>query len=253
MFPVGDDNSDRRITPVVNYVLIALNIIVFVFFQGLDSTNAFTMAFVTVPEEIVTGHDIVTQGTTVTDPMTGQMYDVPGLGVTPISVYITLLTSMFMHAGFAHIAGNLLYLWIFGDNIENRIGHGRYLLFYLICGVAASLAQIAVVVFGGGDTQIPSLGASGAIAGVLGAYLTLFPRRRVHVIFMYFLQEMPAIIVIGLWFVYQLVLGLGALGGTGGGVAYGAHIGGFVAGFLLIRLFAIGKPALPVVVRQRPF
>lgn len=252
MFPVGDDNSDRRITPVVNYVLIALNVFVFVIFQGLDSTNAFTMAFVTVPEEILTGHDVVTPETSVTDLMTGQMYSVPGLGATPISVYITLLTSMFMHAGFAHIAGNMLYLWIFGDNIENRIGHGRYLLFYLICGVLASLAQVAVVVLGGGDTQLPSLGASGAIAGVLGAYLILFPGRRVRVIFLYFLQDMPALIVIGLWFVYQLVLGLGMLGGAGGGVAYGAHIGGFIAGFLLIRLFAIGKPALPVAMRQRP-
>jgi membrane associated rhomboid family serine protease len=251
MFPIGDDNSDRRITPVVNYVLIALNIIVFVFFQGLDSTNAFTRAFVTVPEEIVTGLDVVTQGTTVRDPMTGEMFSVPGLGPTPISVYITLLTSMFMHAGFAHIAGNMLYLWIFGDNIENRIGHGRYLLFYIVCGVLASLAQIAVTALSDGDMQIPSLGASGAIAGVLGAYLTLFPRRRVHVIFMYYLQEMPAIIVIGLWFVYQLVLGLGMLGGGGGGVAYGAHIGGFIAGFLLIRLFAIGKPAIPAAARQR--
>lgn len=253
MFPVGDDNSDRRITPVVNYILIALNIIVFVLFQGLDSTNAFTMAFVTVPEEILTGHDVVTQGTTVTDPMTGQMYSVPGLGATPISVYITLLTSMFMHAGFAHIAGNLLYLWVFGDNIENRIGHGRYLLFYLVCGVLASLAQIAVTALTHGDMQIPSLGASGAISGALGAYLALFPGRRVKVIFMYFLQDMPALVVIGGWFVYQLVLGLGMLGGDGGGVAYGAHVGGFIAGFLLIRLFAIGKPAIPVAARQRLF
>ncbi len=249
MFPVADDNSDRRITPVVNYVLIALNIVVFVLFQGLDSTNAFTMAFVTVPEEILTGHDVVTQGTTVTDPMTGEMFSVPGLGPTPISVYITLLTSMFMHAGFAHIAGNMLYLWIFGDNIENRIGHGRYLLFYLVCGVLASLAQVAVTALTDGDMQIPSLGASGAISGALGAYLALFPGRRVKVFFMYFLQDMPALVVIGGWFVYQLVLGLGMLGEDGGGVAYGAHVGGFVAGFLLIRLFAIGKPATHVAVR----
>ena len=249
MFPVADDNSDRRITPVVNYVLIALNIVVFVLFQGLDSTNAFTMAFVTVPEEILTGHDVVTQGTTVTDPMSGEMFSVPGLGPTPISVYITLLTSMFMHAGFAHIAGNMLYLWIFGDNIENRIGHGRYLLFYLVCGVLASLAQVAVTALTDGNMQIPSLGASGAISGALGAYLALFPGRRVKVFFMYFLQDMPALVVIGGWFVYQLVLGLGMLGEDGGGVAYGAHVGGFVAGFLLIRLFAIGKPATHVAVR----
>ena len=249
MFPLGDDNSDRRITPVVNYVLIALNILVFVFLQGLDSTNAFTMAFVTVPEEILTGRDVVTEATSVRDPVTGEVFSVPGLEPTPISVYITLLTSMFMHAGFAHIAGNMLYLWIFGDNIENRIGHGRYLVFYLLCGILASLAQIAVTLLGGGNTQLPSLGASGAIAGVLGAYLALFPKRRVKVVFMYFLQDMPAVVVIGVWFVYQVVLGLGMLGGEGGGVAYGAHVGGFVAGFLLIRLFGLGRSASSAAVR----
>jgi len=249
MFPLGDDNSDRRITPVVNYILIALNIVVFVLFQGLGSNESFTMAFATVPEEILTGHDVVTPEESVTDPSTGQIVRIPGLEPTPISVYITLLTSMFMHAGFAHIAGNMLYLWIFGDNIENRIGHGRYLLFYLSCGILASLAQIAVTVFGGGNTQVPSLGASGAIAGVLGAYLVLFPGRRVRVFFMYFLQDMPALIVIGFWFVYQVVLGLGMLGGDGGGVAYGAHVGGFVAGFILIRLFTIGRPAPSVAMR----
>jgi len=243
MFPLGDDNSDRRITPVVNYVLIALNILVFVFLQGLDSTNSFTMAYVTVPEEILTGRDVVTEARSVRDPVTGEIFSVPGLEPTPVSVYITLLTSMFMHAGFAHIAGNLLYLWIFGDNIENRIGHGRYLVFYLLCGILASLAQIAVTALSGGDTQLPGLGASGAIAGVLGAYLTLFPGRRVKVVFMYFLKEMPAFIVIGVWFLYQVILGLGMLGGEGGGVAYGAHVGGFVAGFLLVRLLALGRPA----------
>jgi membrane associated rhomboid family serine protease len=243
MFPLGDDNSDRRITPVVNYVLIALNILVFVFLQGLDSTNSFTMAYVTVPEEILTGRDVVTEARSMRDPVTGEIFSVPGLEPTPLSVYITLLTSMFMHAGFAHIAGNLLYLWIFGDNIENRLGHGRYLVFFLLCGILASLAQIAVTALSGGDTQLPSLGASGAIAGVLGAYLTLFPGRRVKVVFMYFLQEMPAFIVIGVWFLYQVVLGLGMLGGDGGGVAYGAHVGGFVAGFLLVRLLALGRPA----------
>lgn len=249
MFPLGDDNTDRRITPVVNYVLIALNIFVFVFLQAMDSNNAFTMALVTVPEEILTGHDVVTEGRSVMDPATGMVVDVPGLGTTPISVYITLLTSMFMHAGFAHIAGNMLYLWIFGDNIENRIGHGRYLVFYLLCGILASLTQVAVTAMSGGDTQIPSLGASGAIAGVLGGYILLFPGRRVRVFVFYSMQEMPALIVIGVWFVYQVVLGLGMLGASGGGVAYGAHVGGFVAGLLFIKIFTIGRPAPSVAMR----
>jgi membrane associated rhomboid family serine protease len=249
MFPLGDDNTDRMITPVVNYVLIALNILVFVFLQGMDSNNAFTMAYVTVPEEILTGQDIVTEGRSVTDPETGTVVDVPGLATTPISVYITLLTSMFMHAGFAHLAGNMLYLWIFGDNIENRIGHGRYLGFYLLCGILASLTQVAVTAMGGSNMLIPSLGASGAIAGVLGGYILLFPSRRVRVFVFYSMQEMPALIVIGLWFAYQVVLGLGILGAEGGGgVAYGAHVGGFVAGLLFIKFFAIGRPA-PVAMR----
>jgi rhomboid family protein len=242
MFPVGDDNRDRTITPAVNYVLIALNILVFVFLQGMGSNESFTMAYSTVPEEIITGHDVVTEGSVVRDPRTGETFNLPGLETTPITVYFTLLTSMFMHGGIAHIAGNMLYLWIFGDNIEDRLGHTRYLVFYLLCGILASLAHVAATVVGGGDTLVPSLGASGAIAGVLGAYLVLFPGRRVRVLFFNILQEVPALIVIGLWFVYQVVLGLGTLGAEGGGVAYGAHIGGFIAGFVLIRLFLLGRP-----------
>jgi membrane associated rhomboid family serine protease len=249
MFPVGDDNRDRRTTPVVNYMLILINVIVFVFLQGLGSNESFTMAFSTVPEEIVTGHDVVTEGGVVRDPGTGETVQVPGLGPTPLSVYLTLLTSMFMHGSIAHIAGNMLYLWIFGDNIEDRLGHARYLAFYLVSGVLASLAHVAGAAFGGGDMLVPSLGASGAIAGVLGGYLVFFPGRRVRVIFINMIQEVPALIVIGLWFVFQLVLGLGTFGSKGGGVAYGAHIGGFVAGVLLVRLFALGRPG-PVTVRQ---
>jgi membrane associated rhomboid family serine protease len=241
MFPIGDDNRDRRITPWLNYLLIAANILVFVFLQGLGSNAPFTMAFSTVPEEILTGRDVVTQGGVVRDPESGRIVEVPGLDVTPVSVYLTLLTSMFMHGGLAHIAGNMLYLWIFGDNIEDRIGHLRYLLFYLLCGVLASLAHVATTALTGANLLIPSLGASGAISGVLGGYLILFPGRRVRVLIFNMLQEVPALIAIGLWFLFQLVFGLGTLGAEGGGVAYGAHIGGFVAGFLLVRFFRIGR------------
>ncbi len=240
--PVGDDNSDRRLTPIVNYFLIAANVFVFIFFQGLGRNEKFTYSFSTVPAEIVSGKDVVTQDQIYEDSYTGERFKVPGLQPTPISVYITLLTSMFMHGGFAHIFGNMLFLMIFGDNIENRIGHLRYLFFYLICGVIASLAHVFVSVSLGSSTLVPSLGASGAISGVLGGYLLLFPKRRVRVMLFYQVMVVPAIVAIGIWFAFQLVSGIGVLGNTqGGGVAYGAHIGGFIAGLLLVKFFAIGK------------
>jgi membrane associated rhomboid family serine protease len=175
------------------------------------------------------------------DPETGRTFDIPGLEPTPISVYLTLLTSMFMHGSFAHIAGNMLYLFIFGDNVEDRIGHTRYLLFYLLTGVIASLSHVFATFVFGGNPYIPSLGASGAISAVLGAYLVLFPRKRVRVIMFNMLQEVPSIVAIGLWFLFQLISGVGALGGQGGGVAYAAHIGGFIAGLVLVKAFAGGR------------
>src|SRR5215813_10205939 len=140
VFPLYDDNSDRQLTPLVNYAIIALNIFVFVVLQQLGSNVQFTNSFSTVPLEILSGHDVVTPARTV--QYAGQTIVVPGLGPTPISVYITLFTSMFMHGGIAHIGGNMLFLWIFGDNIEDRLGHVRYLIFYLVCGVLASLAHV---------------------------------------------------------------------------------------------------------------
>ena len=242
LMPVGDDNSDRRLKPLINYLLIAANIFVFIFFQGLGTNEKFTYSFSTVPAEIVSGKDVVTEDQMYEDPATGDRFRVSGLQPTPISVYITLITSMFMHGGFAHIFGNMLFLMIFGDNIENRLGHLRYLLFYLICGIIASLAHVFVSVSSGSSTLIPSLGASGAISGVLGGYLLLFPKRRVRVVMFYQLMEVPAIVAIGIWFAFQLISGIGILGGTeGGGVAYGAHIGGFIAGLLLVKFFAIGS------------
>ena len=246
IIPIGDDNSDRTTTPYINYLFILANIIVFVVFQQLGNDVNFTYAFSTVPQEIVTGKDVVTRDQVAQDPISGDQFVVPGLQPTPISVYITLLVSMFMHGSIAHIAGNMLFLWIFGDNIENTLGHARYLVFYLVCGVLASLAHVFATVAFGGDPMVPSLGASGAISGVMGAYLVLFPGRRVTVIMFRFIQQVPALVAVGLWFVFQLISGLGVLGDStqGGGVAYAAHIGGFIAGAVLVKLFAIGRETM---------
>src|SRR5207253_10662100 len=171
---------------------------------------------------------------------------VPGLGPTRIPIYLTLITAMFMHGGLAHIAGNMWFLWIFGDNIEDDMGHGRYFGFYLLCGILASLAHVAVSA-NGSQAEVPSLGASGAISGVLGAYLVLHPTNRVTVMMLRMVMNVPGYVAVGLWFLFQLVSGLGMLGGsaTGGGVAYAAHIGGFIAGAALIHPFLIGRqPAM---------
>ena len=239
LFPIGDDNRERTITPYVNYLLILANIIVFVFLQDFGNNVRFTYKYATVPEEIITGKDIVTSDQSFQDPASGEVYTIPGLGVTPISVYLTLLTSIFMHGSIAHILGNMIFLWIFGDNIENRTGHFRYLIFYLICGILASLAHVYATEVFNGNLLIPTIGASGAISGVMGAYILLYPRKRVSVIFFYFITEMPAIAVIGIWFLFQLISGLGVLGSVaqGGGIAYGAHIGGFISGIILIKFF----------------
>jgi len=247
VLPLYDDNSDRTITPLVNYALIAANILVFVFLQQLGSNEHFTNAFSTVPLEIITGRDVVTKSHILLDPVTGQRLLVPGLEATPFSVYFTLFMSMFMHGGIAHIGGNMLFLWIFGDNIEDRLGHIRYLIFYLLCGVLASLAHVfatALLATDQSSLLVPSLGASGAISGVLGGYILLYPTRRVTVLLFRFLTVVPAYVAIGIWFGFQLISGLGMLGGGSqqGGVAYAAHVGGFVAGLVLIKLFDIGRP-----------
>jgi membrane associated rhomboid family serine protease len=158
-------------------------------------------------------------------------------------VYLTLLTSMFMHGGLAHIFGNLLYLWIFGNNVENALGRARYLVFYLLCGILASLAHVFATAATGGDMLVPSLGASGAISGVLGGYLLLFPQRRVRMWMGRGTVDMPAWTSLGMWFLFQLVAGMGLLegGSQAGGVAYAAHVGGFVAGLVLVKVFAVGR------------
>jgi len=243
MFPIGDDNTDRTTTPLVNYLLIAINVLVFIFLQGMGSNDRFTYAYSTVPREIVTGEDIATADRMVQDPVTGDRFRAPGLQPTPVPVYLTLLTSMFMHGGLMHIFGNMLYLWIFGDNVEHALGHGRYLVYYLLCGVLAGLAHVFSTTAFGGNALIPSLGASGAISGVQGGYILLYPHKRVRVIMFRMLTTVPAYVAIGIWFLFQLISGAGVLGqgAQEGGVAYAAHIGGFVAGMALVKIFATGQ------------
>lgn len=202
MFPIGDDDSSRRTTPIVTYVLIALNLLFF--FVELSGGEPFIQRWSVVPSRLL---------------------------ANPGADFPTIFTSMFMHAGWLHLGGNMLYLWIFGDNVEDNFGHLKFLIFYLICGVAATLAQLA---FSAGS-NVPNLGASGAIAGVLGSYLVLFPRGQVKVLMGRGVIPMPALVVIGLWIVLQLVSGIGSISSSAqtGGVAYMAHIGGFVAGLVL--------------------
>lgn len=207
MFPIGDDDTARRTVPLVTYALIALNILFFLAEQS--GGEAFILKWAFVPSRF----------------LANPPGDVP-----------TLFTSMFMHAGWLHLGGNMLYLWIFGDNVEDRFGHMKFIIFYLLCGLAATLAQLA---FSAGS-NVPNLGASGAIAGVLGAYILLFPQGRVKVLQGQQVIQMPALIVIGIWIVLQLFSGIGSIANSAaqtGGVAYMAHIGGFVAGFVLTFLF----------------
>ena len=225
--PLGDDNLDRHITPIVTYALIAINVIVWLL--ELSGGEAFINGFSAVPFEITHGTDLIGQ----------QIINAGGQSVAldlyagPKPIYLTLLTSMFMHASWMHIIGNMVYLWIFGDNIEDRLGHAKFLTFYLICGLAASMAHILF----SPDSVIPSLGASGAIAGVLGSYLMLFPRKNVRVLVARSIVNMPAWAVLGLWIGLQIFSQIGVSGGQSSGVAYLAHIGGFFAGVILTFLF----------------
>ncbi len=238
MIPLFDDNSDRKTFPLVNYIFIAINIIVFIVYQKFGHDLDFTYSYATVPAEILTGHDIVTPSSTIYDPSSGQDIIFPGLGVTPIPVWLTLITSMFMHGGLAHLGGNMLYLWIFGDNLEDKMGHINYFFFYLLCGVIASLAHVCTSILFSANSLAPSLGASGAISAVMGGYILLFPSKRITVLFIIFFIRVPAFIVLGLWILLQVASGTGYLGGTEvTGVAYAAHIGGFFAGILLVKKF----------------
>ncbi len=190
------------------------------------------------------GQDIVTESRTVqVSSVDGpQEVTIPGLAETPIPVYLTLLTSMFMHGGIAHLLGNMWFLWIFGDNIEQHLGRVRYLLFYIVCGLIASMAHV-LLNRTGESSMIPSLGASGAISGVMGAYLVLHPHRQVTVLLFRIVTQVPGFVAVGMWFVFQVISSLGMLGGINTGVAYAVHVGGFLAGVALAYPFSLGRPS----------
>jgi membrane associated rhomboid family serine protease len=240
VFPIGDDNTGRVRTPYITYLLIALNVLVFVTLQGMGTNERFTYAFSTVPEEIRTGTDIARP---VRVEIGDQAETIP-LQPTPGPVYMTLVAAIFMHGSLMHLLGNMLFLWIFGDNVEDDLGHGRYTAFYLVTGVLASLAHVVSTFAFGDNPYIPSLGASGAISGVMGGYLVLHPHRRVRVLMFRMLTEVPGYVAVGMWFVFQLISAFGVIGQgaqSTGGVAFMAHIGGFLAGVVLVKVFAVGN------------
>lgn len=212
MFPLRDTQPSYS-KPLVTILLIVINAVVFLYEISLDpfSRNHFVFQYGVVPERLN---------------------------------YVSLLTSMFLHGGWMHIIGNMWFLWIFGDNIEDILGHLPYLLFYLVCGVAAALSQTAL----NPDSRMPMIGASGAIAGVMGAYLLKFPHSRIKtLVFFIFITviELPAVFVLGYWFVIQFFSGLGSVAyshATEGGVAFFAHVGGFITGIILISILPTRKP-----------
>jgi len=208
MIPLKDDNPTYT-APVFVVVIIVINVGVFVYALLLGDVgyNVFTARFGTIPFEIVHATDAISP--------------------TPIPLYLTLFTAFFMHGGWMHLGGNMLYLWIFGNNIEDILGHVRFVGFYLFCGIVATGAHI----LSDPDSVVPMVGASGAIAGVLGAYLALFPHARILVLFFYFFLRIPALIVLGVWFVIQLMNASDDMSG----VAWYAHIAGFVVGYLFMR------------------
>lgn len=253
MIPISDQDVQRRTTPYVTIGLIVLNALVFLYELTLSdvSTTLFFFKWGLVPANLTSGVDEFGRmcvGTLLRSPLGTVCQGTIVALEAPNHAWITLFTAMFVHGGFMHFAGNMLYLWVFGDNVEDRLGHVKYLLFYLACGVAATWAQVAT------DTasQVPNIGASGAIAGVLGAYLLLFPYSRISTLLVfYFIMviRVPVLFLLGFWFFLQnFFQGLGSLGSSaGGGVAYWAHVGGFVAGLALMALFlgATGQPILP--------
>lgn len=207
MLPIGDDNSSRRTFPLVTYALIAANVLLFI--AELNGGDAFIMKWAFIPARFQ---------------------------ANPLGNFLTLFTSLFMHAGWLHLGGNMLYLLIFGDNVEDRFGHFNFTIFYFLCGLAATFAQMAL----SPASKVPNLGASGAIAGVLGAYILLFPLGRVRVLMALWVIQLPALVVIGIWIVLQFFNEFGSITATTtdtGGIAYMAHIGGFAAGLLLTFLF----------------
>ena len=220
VLPLGDDDSQVNITPFVTFALIFANVLVFLYQLTQGDIAGFFQTWSVIPVEYSRSTDLAP--------------------THPGPFWITTLSSMFMHGGWMHLLGNMLFLWIFGDNVEHAMGSLRFLVFYLVCGIAATLAHILT----GPSSEIPSLGASGAISGVLGAYIVLFPKQRVRVLVGRMVTQMPALAVIGMWIVLQFINGIGQMAQTAetGGVAYAAHVGGFVAGLALVWVFRKRNP-----------
>ena len=242
MLPISDISLYQTHRPYANIVLIALNTIVFAYSVLLNDFDLFRFNYMfgVIPAELAAGR--VLEGVRVFTPRGPVDVDI----ASPIGPWGTVFTSMFMHGGWMHFIGNMLFLWVFGDNLEARLGHVKYLLFYLGCGIVAVWAHVITDV----DSTVPLIGASGAISGVLGAYLVLYPYNRITtLIFMLFITviRVPAVLLLGFWFVLQLFQGVGSLGPGSGGVAYMAHVGGFVAGVSAMVLYklAVGEPLLP--------
>src|SRR5687768_6950731 len=230
MLPIGDERETGAGPALVTWVLVAINVAAFLLevSRPANALQAFVTAWGVVPREYSMGRDLAP--------------------LIPLPFWSTLLTSMFLHGGWMHLGGNMLYLWIFGDNLEHRMGHARFLVFYLLCGLAAGVAHI---VFNSGSS-VPTVGASGAISGVLGGYLLLFPKNRVRVLTRGGVMAVPAVFVLGFWIFIQFINSAGSLAttsetGEGGGVAYLAHVGGFVAGLALVKLFARRVSPIPRV------
>jgi membrane associated rhomboid family serine protease len=241
MFPIRDDNP-HFLTPYATYGLIVLNALAWIFVQGLGAEPRLSASVCTlglIPGELL---QTVAPGTRLqVGPETFCV-----LGASP--AWHTTITSMFLHGGWFHILGNMWFLWIFGNNVEDSMGHVRFVIFYLLCGFAAAGLQIAA----NPSSPVPMVGASGAIGGVMGAYVLLYPRVQVHMlIFLGFFVTtiaVPAVLMLGYWFLIQLISGLGTIGAQGGGVAFWAHIGGFVAGALLVLVFRD-----PKLLRRHPY
>ena len=230
MIPLHDPDMRLHTKPYVIYVLVALNVAVFVFqfFMSELDGRAFVLRFGLIPHELTSG--ITFETASLPAGGVNQVVDI----ASPVPTWMTVFTSMFLHGGFLHAAGNMLFLWVFGDNIENRLGRTRFIAFYLGAGVAAALAQVYVNT----DSQVPMIGASGAVAGVLGAYLVLYPRSRINTLlflgYFIFHRRIRAVFLIGFWAGLQIFGGLGSLASPdGGGVAYFAHLGGLAAGVSL--------------------
>ncbi len=234
LFPISDDDRSLKRTAWVTILFIVINIAVY-FYQ--EANPDFTSGYSTVPREITTNTDLVGDETLIIHDRSVQVPQTTG----PNPIFLTLFSAMFMHGGLMHLVSNMLFLYIFGDNVEIRFGSFRFILFYVVSGLVAGLTHVML----NPDSVIPSLGASGAIAGVLGAYLVMFPWNRVNALFFIKVISVPAWLMIGLWGGMQFLPLMIEKGGIGGGVAYGAHVGGLVAGLVLglaFRLLAGEEP-----------